>query len=343
MVVSFSHYELLGVEQDATEGDIKKAVHKLSLALHPDKNAYGQLLMKQINNAKGILLDPVQRARYDNGELLDHKHERNNSRGNRHDASYHEVRKLQNLDSSYQQQLSDAHRSIFELKKELDDTARLQSYRDRRHEKEVNDLLRENRQLQQENRQYVHRIKKYEVNIDSLTRELRGLKAKSNKKIEDVKKSLALRSVCYRCDGKSTSAHDCTVCQGSGAVQGLWTKCHRCNGTGLHSSINGANVGCTVCSSKGAAAGVLSMICFNCRGNANDCTICYKGKIRGFNLKLCPWCNGKDASKCENCLGKSFVSCQCGILCRGHWFYNGNDNTGNVAAPSSLQQKLFSM
>ncbi len=33
-----THYDILGVTQEASEGDIKKAYRKKSLKYHPDKN-----------------------------------------------------------------------------------------------------------------------------------------------------------------------------------------------------------------------------------------------------------------------------------------------------------------
>ena len=66
------------------------------------------------------------------------------------------------------------------------------------------------------------------------------------------------------------------------------------------------------------AKGLHCLPCFKCkdRENGRDCDACYKGKIRGFNLHLCPWCRGKGS--CENCFGRAFVSCRCGPSCRGH-------------------------
>mmetsp|Transcript_26983 Transcript_26983/g.58736 ORF Transcript_26983/g.58736 Transcript_26983/m.58736 type:complete len:391 (-) Transcript_26983:194-1366(-) len=62
-----THYEALGVEQDTTDKDIKKAYRKLVMKLHPDKDpsegaaARFQLIQK----AYDILSDAVKRRKYD--------------------------------------------------------------------------------------------------------------------------------------------------------------------------------------------------------------------------------------------------------------------------------------
>ncbi len=60
-------YALLGVTRAASKAEIRKAFHKLSLRLHPDRNksehADGQF--KLINKAHQILSDPTTRAIYD--------------------------------------------------------------------------------------------------------------------------------------------------------------------------------------------------------------------------------------------------------------------------------------
>lgn len=66
-------YDLLGLEQSASEADINKAFRKLSLQLHPDKQS-GKTERERIsiakrfhdiNQAKAFLLDPKLRAPYD--------------------------------------------------------------------------------------------------------------------------------------------------------------------------------------------------------------------------------------------------------------------------------------
>jgi DnaJ-class molecular chaperone len=61
-----THYEVLGVSQDASEGDIKKAYRKLSLQYHPDRNPDPSVgdKYKSINDAYEILSDPQSREQY---------------------------------------------------------------------------------------------------------------------------------------------------------------------------------------------------------------------------------------------------------------------------------------
>ncbi|KVI11485.1 dnaJ protein ERDJ3A isoform X1 [Cynara cardunculus var. scolymus] len=64
---SLDPYKVLGVEKDASQRQIQKAFHKLSLQYHPDKNKNkgAQEKFAEINNAYDILSDEEKRKNYD--------------------------------------------------------------------------------------------------------------------------------------------------------------------------------------------------------------------------------------------------------------------------------------
>lgn len=67
-------YELLGVEQDASNDEIKRAYRRLALKYHPDKNADDDAAAKkfrQISEAYEVLSDAEKRAAYDQGGMRD--------------------------------------------------------------------------------------------------------------------------------------------------------------------------------------------------------------------------------------------------------------------------------
>ena len=63
------YYKILGVPENASEGEIKKAYRKLAVQYHPDKNptntAAAEVKFKEISEAYYILSDAKRRAQYD--------------------------------------------------------------------------------------------------------------------------------------------------------------------------------------------------------------------------------------------------------------------------------------
>ena len=62
------YYEVLGMQKDASEGDLKKAYRKLAIKYHPDQNqddATAEKKFKELNEAYEALKDPQKRGAYD--------------------------------------------------------------------------------------------------------------------------------------------------------------------------------------------------------------------------------------------------------------------------------------
>jgi len=62
------YYEVLGVQRDASDADLKAAFRKLAMQCHPDRNPGdkdSERRFKEINEAYEILKDPDKRAAYD--------------------------------------------------------------------------------------------------------------------------------------------------------------------------------------------------------------------------------------------------------------------------------------
>lgn len=62
-----THYEILGVEPDATPAQIRRAYQKLASRHHPDKEGVDGEFMKKVNAAEETLSDPDKRKLYDAG------------------------------------------------------------------------------------------------------------------------------------------------------------------------------------------------------------------------------------------------------------------------------------
>src|SRR6266704_1304840 len=61
-------YEILGIQRDASEADIKKAYRKLARQHHPDRNPGdkgAEARFKEIQDAYDVLSDKAKREQYD--------------------------------------------------------------------------------------------------------------------------------------------------------------------------------------------------------------------------------------------------------------------------------------
>ncbi|MFC1789607.1 molecular chaperone DnaJ [Patescibacteria group bacterium] len=62
--MSKDYYQILGVSKDASQGEIKKAFHKLAHQHHPDKGG-DEKKFKEVSEAYHTLSDPKKRSQYD--------------------------------------------------------------------------------------------------------------------------------------------------------------------------------------------------------------------------------------------------------------------------------------
>ncbi|MFA6006110.1 MAG: molecular chaperone DnaJ [Candidatus Paceibacterota bacterium] len=65
MASTKDYYNILGVEKNASEADIKKAFHKLAHKYHPDKSGGDDTKFKEVSEAYQVLSDAKKRKEYD--------------------------------------------------------------------------------------------------------------------------------------------------------------------------------------------------------------------------------------------------------------------------------------
>lgn len=65
MAATKDYYNILGVEKNASEADIKKAFHKLAHKYHPDKSGGDEAKFKEASEAYQVLSDAKKRKEYD--------------------------------------------------------------------------------------------------------------------------------------------------------------------------------------------------------------------------------------------------------------------------------------
>ena len=84
-----NYYEILEIDKNATQEEIKKAYHKLALKWHPDSFDRGnspaktreeaEAKMKKINEARETLSDPQKRKEYDSKQNDKNSHYTNSN------------------------------------------------------------------------------------------------------------------------------------------------------------------------------------------------------------------------------------------------------------------------
>lgn len=235
-----NYYDILGVEKNASQEDIKKAFHKLAHKYHPHKGG-DEKKFKEINEAYQVLSDKEKRAQYDKfGRVFDGS---NSGQAN------------QNWDFNWMWGnpfSSKANEEDFEFSNQNGQSFEFDFG-------DIGDIFEDFLGFGKDKRSQKKDLKKgKDIRID--------IEIKLEDVLTGVKKEITLykQVVCPRCDGKGgepgTDIKECFSCRGTGQVQQVrktflgsftqWTICPECKGEGEK-----PEKPCNVCKGEGKIKG----------------------------------------------------------------------------------------
>lgn len=235
------YYKILGVSENATEEEIKKAYRKLAKQYHPDMNPgdkTAEAKFKEINEANEVLSNKEKRARYDQMRKYSESGFDFSSFGRGAGAGTGYQGKYQGINFDF----SDIFSDLF-------------SGKQRGFSSDISDIFDMFFDFGRERKKqrYYEDNEEYQKNLDITTRV--NLKSDIAKKGGNIILKFPREEVCSRCNGsgvETTSAQStCSMCGGRGMVQFsqggfiISKTCPRCGGRGVY------GIPCKKCNGKG--------------------------------------------------------------------------------------------
>ena len=321
MADDLNHYEVCGVERNATTAQIRVAYKKQSMALHPDKNPYGNHLMKRLNAAWAILSDESERRKYD--RELSVGGGRNNNRY--YDDEYYEEqislleRQLRNSKSTNQQLERQLRRSNSQ-NQELRDTLNCKDKALAASRASSKTLGKKLKQLEGKHKQAEAQCKKLNESVRYYKSENDGLQKSLNKahdengdlldlhEEEKTKAAKTLKEEKQKFEDTLAAEKEKATEQMEQMKKQMLARsiCYTCNGEGGND--------CITCKGQGSIQGNWTR-CHNCRatgsfasllgeGKAVECLACFgKGAKEGVFHITCFKCKGDREKRihCDTC------------------------------------------